>query len=89
MALQDMDAMLLSTIKPVYSRSEMKRVWLRLAAFFLVLFTSHFHMLWLHPMGAHAFFWNLALGAGITWLVISHLRHALRRKTFNSASANP
>jgi hypothetical protein len=46
-------------------------------------------MLWLHPMGAHAFFWNLALGAGITWLVISHLRHALRRKTFNSASANP
>jgi hypothetical protein len=79
----------LSTIKPVYSRSEMKRVSLRLAVFFLVLFTSHFLMLWLHTMGAHAFFWNLALGAGITWLVMGHLRPAFRRKTFNSASANP
>jgi hypothetical protein len=79
----------LSTIEPVYSaRSEMKRVLLRFAVFFLVLFTSHWLMLWLHPMGAHAFLWNLALGAGITWLVMGHLRPAFRRKTLNSESAN-
>jgi hypothetical protein len=70
----------LSTIKPVYSRSEMKRVWLRLAVFFLVLLTSHFLVLWLHPMGAHAFFWNLALGGCIVWLLRTVYSPLLDRK---------
>jgi hypothetical protein len=47
-----------SGTEPVYSaRAEVKRVLLRLAVFFLVLFTTHGLMLWLHPMGAHAFLW--------------------------------
>jgi hypothetical protein len=79
----------LSGTEPVYTaRTEVKRVLLRLAVFFLVLFTTHGLMLWLHPMGAHAFFWNLALGAGITWLVMGTYGPVFTRKPFNRASAN-
>jgi|HubBroStandDraft_6_1064221.scaffolds.fasta_scaffold1887567_1 hypothetical protein len=79
----------LSGTEPAYSaRAKVKRVLLRLAVFFLVLITSHWLMLWLHPMGAHAFFWNLALGAGITWLVMSIYGPVFTRKPFNRASAN-
>jgi hypothetical protein len=50
----------------------MKRQLLRFAVFLLVLCTSHWLMQWLHPMGANAFFWNLAFGAGIAWLVMRY-----------------
>jgi hypothetical protein len=65
----------LSGIEPPSSaRAELKRALLRLAVFFLVLFTSHWLMQWPHPMGEYAFFWNLAHGAGVTWLVMGYLR---------------
>ncbi len=55
-----------------------KIVLLRLAVFVLVLFTTHVLLMWLHPMGAHRFFWNLALGALAFWvllrLVMPHLK---------------
>jgi hypothetical protein len=34
----------------------------------------------LHPFGEHAFFWNLALAAGVTWLVIAYLRPHLDKQ---------
>jgi hypothetical protein len=42
---------------------EARTVLLRLALFVAVLFTTYWLLLWLHPMGAHRFFWNLVLGA--------------------------
>jgi heme exporter protein D len=69
-----MDNILAEIEPPSSARAELKRALLRLAVFFPVLFASHGLMQWLHPMGAHAFFWNLALGAGITWLVMCYLR---------------
>ncbi len=55
-----------------------KRVLLRFAVLLLVLLTTHLLILWLHPMGAHRFFWNLALGALSFWvllrLVMPHLK---------------
>jgi len=72
----------LSGTEPVYSaRAEVKRVLLRLAVFFLVLFTTHGLVLWLHPMGAHAFFWNLALGGCIVWLAMRRLQPTSRQQT--------
>ena len=69
-----MDNSLSGIEQPSAARAELKRALLRLTVFFLVLFTSHWLMQWLHPMGKHAFFWNLALGAGVIWLVMGYLR---------------
>jgi hypothetical protein len=74
----------LSGTEPAYSaRAEVKGVLLRLAVFFLLLITTHGLMLWLHPMGAHAFFWNLALGGCIVWLATRRLQPNSRQKTAN------
>ncbi len=54
------------------SQVETKSVLLRLVAFILLLFITHWLLPWLHPMGAHRFFWNLALGA-LTFYVALHL----------------
>jgi hypothetical protein len=54
----------LSRTEPANSTEpDIKKALLRIAAFFLVFFTSYLLLLWLHPMGAHHFLWNLALGA--------------------------
>jgi hypothetical protein len=49
---------------------ETKTVLLRLAIIVLVLFTTHVLSLWLHPLGAHRFFWNLVLGAVSFWVAV-------------------
>jgi hypothetical protein len=56
------------------AKPDLRKALLGLAGFFLVFFTTHWLLLWLHPMGAHQFFWNLALGAGIFWRIRTRLR---------------
>jgi hypothetical protein len=54
----------LSGTEPAASaKPDLRKALLGLVGFFLVFFTTHWLLLWLHPMGAHQFFWNLALGA--------------------------
>ena len=50
-----------------------KRVLLQLATFFLLFNTTHWLLMWLHPMGAHRFFLNLALGGLTSWILVSLL----------------
>ncbi len=68
-----------------YLQMSKKTVLLRLAVIVLVLFTTHVLLQWLHPMGTHRFFWNLALGALSFWvilrLVLPHLKANLPRLT--------
>ncbi len=45
------------------SQVETKSALLRLVVFILLLFVAYWLASWLHPLGAHRFFWNLALGA--------------------------
>ena len=52
---------------------EAKGVLLRLVVFVLVLFTSHWLALWLHPFGPHRFSWNLTLGATAFALIMGPL----------------
>jgi hypothetical protein len=47
-----------------------KTVLLRLAVFVLALFATHVLLLWLHPMGRHQFFGNLALGSVSFWVIL-------------------
>ena len=64
----------LSRTEPAASaKPDLKKALLRISGFFLVFFMTHWLLLWLHPMGAHQFFWNLALGAGIFWLFRTRL----------------
>jgi len=67
-----------------HPRVETKIVLLRLAVFVLVVFATHVLLMWLHPLGAHRFFWNLALGALSFWVV---LRLVLPRLTEKSPEA--
>jgi hypothetical protein len=46
-----------------------KRVWVRLAVIFLLLWATHWLVPWLHPFG-HNFFWNMAFGALVFWIVV-------------------
>jgi hypothetical protein len=46
-----------------------RRILLRAVVFLFAFFTVHWLLQWLHPMGAHAFFQNLVLGALAAWLV--------------------
>ena len=49
-----------------------KRGLLRVAAFFLLFFTTHWLLRWLHPIGAQWLLWN-ALGALASWLIVDRL----------------
>jgi hypothetical protein len=60
--------------------ADTKRALLGLAVFFLVFFTTHWLLLWLHPIGAQWFFLSLALGALATWLAVARLMPWLERK---------
>jgi hypothetical protein len=57
-----------------WTAADTKRVLLRAAFFMLVFFGLHVLMLWLHPLGAHAFLANLVLGAIAAWLFARRLR---------------
>jgi hypothetical protein len=59
--------------QPNWSEADTKRVLLRVTVFFLIFLTSHLVFQWLHPMGAHRFFLNLALGALTAWILVSLL----------------
>ncbi len=54
------------------SQVETKSALLKLVVFILLLFVTYWLASWLHPMGAHRFFWNLVLGA-LTFYVALHL----------------
>jgi hypothetical protein len=70
----------LSRTEPANSTEpDIKKALLRIAAFFLVFFTSYLLLLWLHPIGAHHFLWSLALGACIFWLTMTRLRSWISR----------
>jgi dolichyl-phosphate-mannose--protein O-mannosyl transferase len=56
------------------TRSQAKRILLRLAVFFFVLCTSHGLLMWLRPLGAHNWFWNMVLGAIVFGVAIRLLR---------------
>jgi hypothetical protein len=58
-----------------------KKVLVRLAVFFLVLFGTHVLLLRLHPFGAHRFFWNLGLGAISCWVVLRLVMSPLKDKS--------
>jgi hypothetical protein len=60
------------------TRAEAKWVWLRLGVFILALFTSHSLMMWLRPLGARNFFWNLVLGAIVFGVAIHLLKPWLK-----------
>jgi hypothetical protein len=60
---------------------ETKMVLLRLAVFVLALFATDWLLLWLHPMGAHRFFWNLVLGALVSYVVLHLLLPRLKEKS--------
>jgi hypothetical protein len=49
--------------------SEAKEILLRLVVLFSALIASHGVTMWLHPMGAHHWFWNLAL-SGLVFVVV-------------------
>ena len=70
------------------ARAEIKSVLLRLVVFTLVLFITHFLALWLHPLGAHRFFWNLALGSLTFGLGTSLLWSRIKGK-FSEAENDP
>jgi hypothetical protein len=57
-----------------------KRALLRVAAFLLIFLTTHRVLLWLHPIGAHRFFWNLAFSALASWLLVRLLLPSLDTK---------
>ena len=73
-----MDGIFLKTGLDNSSRSEGKWVCLRLGVFIFVLFTSHSLMMWLRPLGAHNFFWNLVLGAIVFGVAIHLLKPWLK-----------
>jgi hypothetical protein len=50
-----------------------RKVLLWLAAFILILFTTHLLLLHWHPFGPHRFFWNLALSALIFLVAVKLL----------------
>jgi hypothetical protein len=52
----------------------------------LVFFRLHVLMLWLHPLGARAFFANLFLGAVAAWLIVPHCKVALLPRYVREAS---
>jgi uncharacterized BrkB/YihY/UPF0761 family membrane protein len=56
-----------------------KRALLRVAAFFLVFFTTHWLLRRLHPIGAQWFFWG-AIGALASWVIVARLMPLLERK---------
>jgi hypothetical protein len=60
------------------TRAEAKRALLRLGVFILILFTSHGLLMWLRPLGAHNFFWNLVLGAMVFSAAIQLLKPWLK-----------
>ncbi len=64
-----------------YLQMSKKTALLRLAVFVLVLFTTHVLLLWLHPLGAHRFFWNLVLGALSFWVVLRLAMPDLKEKS--------
>jgi hypothetical protein len=60
---------------------ETKIVLLRLAVFVFVLFATHVLVMWLYPLGAHRFFWNLALGTLSFWVVLRLVLPRLKEKS--------
>jgi hypothetical protein len=63
-----------------WAAADTKRALLRVAAFLLIFLTAHWLLLWLRPMGAHRFFWNLALSALASWLLVRLLLPSLDTK---------
>ncbi len=61
------------------TEADAKRALLRVAAFFLVFFTTHWLLRWLHPIGAQWFLWS-ALGALSSLLIVARLMPLLERK---------
>jgi hypothetical protein len=65
-----------------WSQADTKRVLLRVAIFFLVFLTTHLVFQWLHPLGAHRFFLNLAFGALTAWVLVSLASSSGREQPF-------
>jgi hypothetical protein len=65
-------------VQSSWPQAEEKKVLLRLAVFILLLFTTHWLALRLHPFGMHKFFWNLGLGAATFALIIRPLMPLVR-----------
>ena len=72
-----MDERLPKTEQTNWTAADTKRALLRVAAFLLIFLTAHWLLLWLHPMGAHRFFWNLAFSALASWLLVRLLLPSL------------
>jgi len=68
-----MDKRLSKTEPTKWTEADTKRTLLRVAAFLLVFLAAHWLLLWLHPLGAHNFFWNLILGALASWSLVHFL----------------
>jgi hypothetical protein len=69
-----MDATSPRTRSEDWTSSDAKEILLRLVVFFFVLFASHGLTIWLQPMGAHHWHWNLALGGLVFVVVMRGLR---------------
>ena len=54
-------------------------------AFLLVFITALWLLLWLHPFGEFRFFWNMALGALTSWLLVRRFLPA-RNKAFRDCA---
>jgi threonine/homoserine/homoserine lactone efflux protein len=54
------------------TEADTNRALVRVAAFFLLFFTTHWLLRWLHPIGAQWLLWN-ALGALASWLIVDRL----------------
>jgi len=63
------------------SQVETKSTLLRLVVFILLLFVTYWLASWLHPLGAHRFFSNLALGALTFHLALRLLPPHLNKKS--------
>jgi hypothetical protein len=56
-----------------WTEADTRRTLLSAAAILLVFLIAHWLLLWLHPLGAHRFLWNLALGGLTSWLLVRRL----------------
>jgi hypothetical protein len=61
------------TEKTNWTETDTKRTLFRVAAFLFVFLATHWLLMWLHPMGAHKFFWNLAIAALASWILVRRL----------------